>query len=231
MDLHRISWKYLASEISDKWLGFDNKLARTVLKMSVKPHEVLEAFLGRNTVKFIGPFGYYVVITAIMLIVFDLTGVTVEDFLKLSNESMGMSNDQTKGAALEFQLEVSHFMSRYFRFIPGILIPFLGLSSMIFFRKLKKNYLELIVMNTYIQTHGMWLLIFSLIIYRVTGVWTSNYVIALSMLYYIYAATTVFATGKIAGRIIKVILTWALAYVFFLLIAISVAIIYVLYNQ
>lgn len=229
MDLQRISWKYLSSEITDKWLGLDNKLARTFLKMSVRPHEVIEAFLGRNTVKYLGPFGYYVVVTAIMLIVFDLTGIAVDDFLRLSNESLGLQANQTEGPALEFQRQVSDLMTRYFRFIPGILIPFLGLSSMMLFRKLKKNYLELIVMNTYIQTHGMWLLIISLIIYRTTGLWLSNYVMGLSMLYYVWAATKVFPLGKIIPRTIRVICTWLVAYGFFIIITFVVALLYILF--
>ena len=96
--------------ISSRWLGMDNRFARTFINLSIRPTLVIEEYLAGNRVKYIGPISYLIVMTALYILSFNVFGITPAEFMQNAAETFGTPElNQNQDIALKQQ----EFMSTY----------------------------------------------------------------------------------------------------------------------
>ncbi|VXD18741.1 conserved membrane hypothetical protein [Marinoscillum sp. 108] len=226
LHLKKLTIRYISSEFTDRWLGLDTKFTRSAWGLFLHPEQVITAYLNRNNVRYIGPLGYYIVMTALMLIAFELLGLEVADFIKSTNENLGLPQGSGSERQLALQENISGWISRNFRFASAFLIPFLTVGVQWLYRK-KRSFLENLVLITYLQTHTIWFLIVGLLAFKWTGFWVSQYMTLVSLIYFCWALGR-FDDGKITFRkFFKALLTWIVSYLLFIFTILLVAILIV----
>lgn len=212
-----VSWKIISSDISDRWIGLDTKFLRTVVDLTVRPGKAIRRYLMGNRVRYVGPLGYFMVMSAILVIIAELLNLDFAEFLQKTNEAMGAVPVESPPETAEFQQQIGDWMVRNFRWIPAILIPFLAISTRLFFRGFSKSYLHHMVVIGYLQSHGLWISIAQNVIYSITGEILNTWILIFSFLYYTVAMLLVLERKKIFITILKVILAWVVGYIMFTL--------------
>jgi hypothetical protein len=165
----QITWRSLFYDLQNRWFGFDNKLARTIRDLTVRPQEVISGMLSGNRVKYLGPLGYFITASAVMLLTLALLDVSVEEFM---HASQSFQKDINPNGSTDFAKKVevvNKKLSAYFRFLPILLAPFFALSTKWVYRKNKLSYLEHIVIYLYLVAHTFWLAPLQVGYYKLTG--------------------------------------------------------------
>lgn len=162
----RITIKSFILDFTAKWIGWDNKFLRTVQWLTINPGQVPREYINGNRVRFVGPLGYAFLTTAIMLIVYKLFGVDVKELMSSGQEVFGGGAAGTRPQDLkmqEFNQGMLQVMAENFRFMVVIMIPFLALAGIWFYRNKRNriNYLELCVLFFYLAGHTIWVNIIS----------------------------------------------------------------------
>ncbi len=215
----KITWKYAFSDFIDRWLGMDTKYGRTVVGLFKNPDNLITTYLHGNNVKYIGPLGYYVVMTALMLLLLEFLGISMAEFMEASNESMGMTPEQTSEEQKAFQSGVMGWISDHFRLFSGLMIPFTALAGKMYYRK--SSYLHHIIRFTYIQAHTIWVTITIIIVYSITGELYSLIMLSTSSVYISWALMKCYPQKYKAWGFVKGLIAWVTGYViFFLFVAI-----------
>ncbi|WP_370090360.1 DUF3667 domain-containing protein [Ekhidna sp.] len=185
LDVKRVTFRGIIEEFFSKWIGFDNQFGRTVIDMTVRPGQVINSYLKGNRTKYLGPLGYVVIMTALLIISFDLFGLEVSDFLKVNSETFNPNQEMTVQQA-ELQQKLMEFMARNFRFLAALMIPFLAISLGWFYRVEKLNYIERVVVSTYMSCQAMWITMIMLGVLAFTGHLLNVTGIILTILFYSY---------------------------------------------
>jgi hypothetical protein len=225
-----ITWKGLITELSSRWLGMDNRFARTFVNLSLRPARVINEYLAGNRVKYIGPLSYLVVMSALYLLSFGLFSVSPEEFMdKAVNYFDTMQLDENPEIAkrqLEFMDAYMRIFSNNMRVLVGAMIPFLAMGLAIFYRE--KNYLEYFLLATYATTHMLWVSIILLGIFAWTG--SPLFVVSLvtSIGYFAWIVSTIHAEGNILWRLFRALLCWSISYILFVLFMAVVALVTVI---
>ena len=219
MEVTRVSLKGITSEFFSKWMGFDTQFGRTVIDMAVRPGEVILSYLHGNRTKYIGPLGFLVVMTALILISFDAFGLTVQDFLDQNqsnfNDAIGQEASEQQ---VKFQKVVSEFIAKYYRFFSAIMIPFWAISFWFFYRSAKLNYIERLVAAIYMSSEGMWITILMLGIFALTGKLFNLEALILSSFFYAYCLHRTFPSANFFISFLKGVGSILVAFVLVMLI-------------
>lgn len=170
MSVKKISFKSILDEFLSKWIGFDTQFGRTVIGMIIRPGEVVNSYLQGNRIKYLGPLGFFIVMTTLLLISFDLFGLEVEDFIRENQSNFGGAvGEEDSKFKVELQKKLNQLMAQYFRFISAIIIPFWAISLRFFYRKTSMNYTERLVVAIYFTCGGMWVTILMTGIFAFSG--------------------------------------------------------------
>ncbi len=216
LDPGRITWKYVSSELSDKWVGFDNKFARTVSDLVVRPEAVPTAYLQRNTVKYMGPLAYLVVMTALLMLSFELLGIDLQQYLQETQRAMGVSQFEGTERQANMQVAVMKWVAGNFRIVAGLMVPFFAIGIRLSYRKRKVTFLESLVDAAYLQAHTIWLSIIFLVVYAVSGVILSSVQILVAVVYYGWALMQIYPGKRKVLRFLKGMLTFVIGYLVFM---------------
>jgi hypothetical protein len=193
MAVQKMSMKRVFEEFISNWMGFDNRLGRTIAGMTLRPGMVINAYLNGNRVKYLGPLAFLLIMTALMILTFDLFGLDVEDFLEKNQAAFqDVSSQDETAKQVEVRHKITEFIARYFRFFSTILIPFLALALRPFFRKARFNFVERLVVVMYMSSHAIWLSVIMLGIFAATNVLLNIPFIIISLCYYAFVLTRVF---------------------------------------
>ncbi|HCX24397.1 MAG: hypothetical protein CMB80_06400 [Flammeovirgaceae bacterium] len=217
LESHTLTWKYVASDFMDRWMGLDTKFGRTVIDLFKYPDQVMSTYIKGNSVKYIGPLGYYIVMSALMLLLFEMLGITVKDFMMASNESMGLAPQETTETQAEFQQKFMQWISDNFRVFSGMIIPFLALSAKVYYRK--HTYLHHLVRFTYIQAHTIWVTFIMITLYSITSKLFSIPLMFVSTGYLCWAMMKCYPQRWKVWGFLKGLLVWITGYIFFIMIA------------
>ncbi|AHM59515.1 hypothetical protein D770_06260 [Flammeovirgaceae bacterium 311] len=182
----KITWRSLGRELGSTWLGFDNQLGRTFIDLSLRPGKVILTYLKGNRVSYLGPVGYYFIVTALVLLVLSASDFNIEEFMKASGNGFTTSLEPPKGRVFEVQQLAFQYMSSAFRFMAILFVPFFALAGYFFFRKKGFNYLEHVVMMIYSSAHLFLLTLLQASLYQATGNVHSGISALLNLLYYGY---------------------------------------------
>ena len=158
----RITWKYFLGEIQQRIFGFDNKFARTVKDLTIRPEKVIQSVIDGIQVRYFGPLGYYFLLITIWVILISILNV---DMAKLSEEMFSVTdNASDEGSAA--QAKINQTIFEYFRLISLLMLPFFILGNYLIFRNKKFNFLENGVLVIFAMGHPLWLSIFFLILLK-----------------------------------------------------------------
>jgi hypothetical protein len=220
----RITTRNIWNEVSDKYLGWDNKYLVTLKLLLTRPQIIFKEYLSGARKKYLNPFTFLAIGLAITLFLFNLFS---EDFMEISveankrqlefyGEKFGgfMASEEYQAEQLEQTKNVNGFMLKYFNILTFVLLPFYTLLAYWVFRK-PYNYGEHFAINTYIL--GITFLGTSLffvlsvvvhpILYFLTMVFTlSYYSYAYKKLYKLTFAEILLKILKFIGLLLLIIL-------------------------
>ena len=182
-DVASISWSSLLHELGTHWLGLDNQFARTFLGLTLRPGKVVRAYLAGDRIRYLGPVGYYIIITAVVLLLLSFLNISMEDFLVSNNQSLGVGTAQT-GRVAELQARILHYMAGAFRFVAILMLPFLALSLKWLYRSKGFNFLEFCTLVLYAVAHMFWLSLLQGIVFKFNGRVHTGYSFLIALPYY-----------------------------------------------
>ncbi len=226
LEIQAITWSYVASDFLDKWFGIDTKYGRTVIDLFKHPGEVIRTYLSGNKVRYVGPLGYYIVMSALLILLFEALNISIDQFLMSNTESLGMNMSEQTTQQQEFQVLVNQWMAKNFRFIGGLMVPFLALGGKIFYRK--TTYLHHVITAAYFQSHTTWFSLIMLLIYKISGYNASGIVMIVTTIYLMVAYMLVFSSGKKFKGLMKGLLIWIVGYFLMMVIAMVVGVTYLI---
>ncbi len=119
----------------------------TTKELVLRPKDLMEKFLNRATVLYYHPFRFIFVWASIASIITVFSGVydQVDAF-----EELGF---QFEGEQQEFMESYLEFIKKYMTFIVMLGIPFLSISTLLFYKSKKYNYTEHLIINSF--TYGL----------------------------------------------------------------------------
>jgi len=237
IEVKRVTLRGILNEFVSKWIGLDNQFGRTIIDMVRKPGVVINSYLQGNRTKYLGPLGFLLVMTALMVISLDLFGLEAGDFIKKNNEAFQpyLQGEQELNAdQIAAQKKVSEFIGKNFRFFSMILIPFWAIALWFLYKKSKFNYIERLVVTVYATSQGIWLTIITFALLALTGRLYNEVLIILLVFYYSYVFYKTFHDKNYVISFLKTILAYALTIflmiVFGFMVTLAVIIIAVLLN-
>lgn len=226
MEVKRVTFKNILGEFFSKWIGFDNQFARTIIDMAIKPGVVINSYLKGNRTKYIGPLGFLIIMTALLIISFDLFGLEVQDFIEENQSSIeGLYGANPTENQLEAQQKVNEFMARNFRFFSTIMIPFWGISLWVFYREAKLNYIERTAVAIYMSCQGMWLTVIMLGLFAITYNLYNLPILIISIFYYAYCLNRVFSDKNYFISLLKALGSLAIAFFTMIFFAIIIGLV------
>ena len=235
IEVARVSFKGVVGEFISKWIGFDTQFGRTIIGMISKPGHVINSYLNGNRISYIGPLGFLVVMTALLIISFDVFGLETKDFIEENQSAFKEALDQEYSEnQIKVQEKVNEFIAKNFRFFSVIMIPFWGVSLWLFFKSAKLNYVERTVVAIYMTSEGLWLTILMLGLFAATGQLFNIPVFFISALYYGYCLHKVFSGKNYFVSLLKTVgsLLFAivLLFVFGVIITVAAGLVLILFN-
>ncbi len=207
-DVKKLSWKTILTEMNERLLGMDNKYARTVKQLTIKPNEVITLFIKGNRVRFIGPMGYYILNLTIYLILasllnIDLAELNTVDFSQFGMEAQTPNQEQYSSSLMKTVFD-------NFRIVSLLFIPFFIISYYFLFFKSKYNFIEHATLTLYSQAHPLIISIIFLFNYKFSGLNFIGYNFLISLIYSGFVCA-VFYPGNKIWNFIKGILAIILA--------------------
>jgi hypothetical protein len=215
-----ITWKGILVALSSRWLGMDNRFARTFINLTKRPTVVIKEYLAGNRVKYIGPISYLIVMTALYLLSFNLFGISTEEFMRNAADSFGGfqvdKDPEVAQKQLEFMETYMSVFSRNMRLMVASIIPFIAMGLALFYRG-KRNYLENFLVVSYLNSHLLWVSILFVGLSAVFGFAFYYVTMAISIGYFIWAVGTLNPTGNRIWSYFKALLCWVVSYFFFVI--------------
>lgn len=209
-----ITWKGLIKELSSRWLGLDNKIARTFTSLWIHPKKVIEGYLEGNRVKYIGPLSYLVVMSALYIFSFSIFGVTTEEFL--ADTSKSFQPEEIDQNQQKFMQDTMGAFAQNMRLMVGALIPFMALSLIIFYEK--RNYLQNFLVISYLTSQMLWLSILAIAIFAITGYNPQFVGLAINITYYVWVIGSINPQENKFITFFKAFWAWVIGYIFFMIV-------------
>jgi len=129
--------------------NFDRGFFYTAKELLRQPGRVITDYIGGATVRYINPFRFLLLAVGISTLVnlslgiYDLQAAEVNDDL---NAMMGMEGNEE---LIERQQRLQREMRKYVNLVPLIIVPFISMMSVIFFKRRQYNYAEQLVVNAF----------------------------------------------------------------------------------
>lgn len=213
--VNRIKWSVLLSELNQRILGLDNRFARTVKDLTIRPGSVVQAFIDGNRVKYINPVGYMFILITIYVLLISILNVDMLEFTMSTGDIFQNQGPSTIEAEGFQRLLISNL-----KLLTFALIPFFALGAYTIFRRKAYNLLETAVLIFYTHAHPLFLSIIALFTFKFFGVSGNSYIFPLMILYFAYACAGFYPGSKVAN-FIKGLLSYLLGFMFFVLLLVA----------
>jgi hypothetical protein len=222
----QVNFRMLVGEFQRRIYGFDGTFPRTVRDLTLVPGEVARQFLNGNRVRYVGPVGYFFLVLTIFLLTMQILEI---DLYALSTSSAPINVEETERQKIVSKRLIEIFQNnmRTFSFLQ---IPISALFAWLFFRKHRYNYLENSVLVFYTSGHLMWLSVINLFIFLLAGWNFSMWQVLINAGFYGFACVDFYVQGSKVARFIKGILVAVTSYIFFMILGMLAAIVYLFAN-
>ena len=225
---HRITLKHIFHDIAHAFTHADKGIINLFLQLFVRPGVVAREYIvERKRKKYFNPFQYILIIASIAAFVAINT-----HFAETTMKAMSPSGNSSK-RILEFQHNITQYMTKYYNFIILLQLPFFALGSFILYRTYKLNYAEHLTLQTFVTAQTSLLGIASMLFMAASGkpgLYAGMVIGILSVVYQVFSYTQFFREPSFKGVVKGLaanILGYLLFAVFMFLILMIVAIIIV----
>ncbi|WP_439473722.1 DUF3667 domain-containing protein [Algoriphagus formosus] len=207
----RINFSNFLQELSTTVFQIDRGLFFTIWEMVIRPGVSLRNFLEGKRKPYFKPFAYLLTLSTVYFLLAELTDQStwLDDFY--SGWMSGASDFEQESNA---EIVLAWFVKNY-RLSTLFLLPIYSFASFLSFRKFGYNYLEHIVINSYIT--GQQALFYSLCILGEAifqNQFFENISIIFSIGYTIWVFWFLFNQAKPPGRVFRTLLTYLLYAIF-----------------
>jgi len=224
----RISTKILWENFAINFFGWDNKYFKTLKDLIVQPELVLGDYLQGVRKKYVSPFTFVAIGTALSMLVF--TELT-EEYLEISKsftiQQIEVVNEQTKEKqpnqdkqkeSIQESIESQRSMIKYYNLLTFLLIPLYTLGAFWVFGK-PYNYGEHLIINCYLQ--GVTFLLTSICLLAAVYIKPQLYFLMIigSVLYYSYGYKRIY-NHNLVKTILKLLIFIGILIAVFILIII-----------
>ncbi|MDR2950000.1 MAG: DUF3667 domain-containing protein [Prevotella sp.] len=204
----RVNAKHLAEELQYGLLHINKGLLYTTKELLLRPGMTIKNYLAGKRVKYTKPFLFLIVWGVIYSLIFHF-------FHFFPLEEM---NKHDGNIVLEY-IPVYNWYFEHYSLVLLVLIPFYAFFTYLLFHKQRYNYIEHLVLFSYISgARILILLIFYPIIYFTKSILIYKLVFVLSEIYVIWGLVQFFKTSSWLTAISKVILGLFLALILMLVI-------------
>ncbi len=217
---NRLTFKNLWQHFwADIW-GLDNTFFKTIKDMVRNPKSVCLGYINGVRKKYVSPFTFLAIITTISSLLFIQLSDTMNAQLAAQNEtmyegfqSMAKGNKEMVEAfrkQQEASTEATAFINKYYSLFIFLSIPMYSLLSFFTFRK-KFNFIEHLVINSYIMAMvmigGIFISLFSIVSGQNLSI--LNFIITIVLYIYVYhqiLGTSHFQILKYSVRFVVILL-------------------------
>lgn len=126
----RLELKQLMSDFVSRIYGFDGMFLRTIKDLTIFPGHVSRAFIEGNRVKYVGPVGYFFLLTAMTILIMDSLSISFFDFQSSSNPFASKTGE----APSEMYKRLMQFIGDSLKLFRFVHIPLLALWTWMWFR-------------------------------------------------------------------------------------------------
>lgn len=253
----RITLKKLLMEMVSNVFGFDTKYLITLKMMILNPKEVLEDYLSGVRKKYVNPFAFLAIGTAISLLIFNIFpesfieiqsnigGKGIAELRVLANQDLaaleGISEKELKQLKIRqnsaktqllFQDNFMRVFLKYFNIMAFVFLIFYALLSKWTYKK-PYNLGEHIVINAFTQGVTMW---FTLLMFCLSLMISPSFYIystLLMFIYYWYVLSRLhdISFGKSIVKFFRFLLVLMMISLLFFIVGVILAFIIILINK
>jgi hypothetical protein len=202
-DIDRLNFSYLLKEITDSFFQLNYGFFYTLRELFIAPGKSITEFLNGKRKKYFKPVSYLFILST----VYFLVTIAVDQRTWMGDFIAGW-NEGSREKDAEIQLIFIWFSENY-AYSTLLLVPIFSLASYLLFFRFKKNYIEHIVINSYIT--GQQAILYSL--FAVVGLVIENKLLeiapfAASVSYNIFVYYKIFDEGNRVINILRSIGTY-----------------------
>lgn len=221
--VEKLNFPNFLAEISDSVFQLNKGVFYTIKELFTRPGHAIRDFLQGKRKEYFKPIAYVLTLSTIYLLVSQISdsNTIIDDFL--SGASQGIQDTDKNSLA---KLPIIDWLSNNYAYTNLLIIPIFSLASFVSFLGLGRNYLENIVINSYIT--GQQALFYSL--FTVIGVCFDindvavTIAVIISVLYNFCVYIQLFNNTKKIVVIIRLFSTYFLFYILFSILLMAIII-------
>jgi len=207
----RLDSHYIIHEVQHSIFHVDRGILYTIKELLTRPGNTLREYLSGKRISHFKPFAFVIMLGTIY-------GFICYFFKVYPEEAITPSYANNADAAHYSQLTFD-WMYGHYSFVMLAFIPFYALGSYIVFRKAGYNYVEFLVINSYITGIQILILITTFIIYYLTlSKWAVLFSFSVGYLYHIWAYIQLFDDKSKILIIFKTLLSKALSFIMIMIV-------------
>jgi len=209
--IDRINFTNVLNEVSESLFQINRGFFYTIRELFVRPGSSLNEYLTGKRKSHFKPFAYVLTLSTVYFLITQITNQNTWMDDTITGWMNGVSGQNS-----EFEMpNIANWFAKNYAYSSLLLLPVFSLASYISFRKFGKNYLEHIVVNSYITGHQA--IIYSL--FAILGISIEHEIIELLSLllaitYTIWTFNQLFMDGNRIKSILRTILTYILYLIF-----------------
>ncbi|NHF61621.1 DUF3667 domain-containing protein [Flavobacteriaceae bacterium TP-CH-4] len=213
------------TEISDSVFQLNRGLFFTIKELFTRPGHAIRDFIQGKRKEYFKPIAFVLTLSTIYFLVSQISDspTLIDDFLNGASDG---ASDTEKGKDSITKFPIVNWLSNNYAYTTLLLIPIFSLASFISFLGLGKNYLENIVINSYIT--GQQAIFYSL--FMVIGAffdindYTVLPAVIISVLFNFWSYIQFFSNTKKGLVIIRLFLTYFIFNVLFFILIMAITI-------
>ncbi|WP_165040427.1 DUF3667 domain-containing protein [Dysgonomonas sp. ZJ709] len=207
----KIGWKSLFDELQFSILHINKGIVFTIKELLIRPGSTINGYLGGRRVDYSKPFAYLFILATIYSLVIHFFNVYPESEMHPNNNSLFDSN------AL-YSWYYGHYAISLL-----LIIPFYAVSSYLIYRKRGYDYIEHLVIHSYISgTKVFILLLLYPLFYYSHSVYVYHMMNVFTFIYILWALIRVFRYPSFFKTLFKAIWCIALTLIFATFVAVVV---------
>lgn len=219
---HRLNFHFLWHDIQHALLHFDNGIFYTLKELFSRPGHSIRAYIEGKRVRHYKPIAVVILLATIYSFLALYFNASANDVMVLTAE-----NDLSRSVLNK----VNDWTNAHFAAYTLLILPFLSISSFLVFKKQKYNFVEHLVLNSFMtgQQLVLQLLCFPLTyLYHGTtiAVAVTSLISILGFLLMVWTYTQFFNKISIVKTFLLAILTYILMTILFFLVVFAVTILY-----
>ena len=216
----RITFKEGWHDFWARIYGFDGMFPRTLRDLTIRPGVAATRFIGGNRVLYYGPVGYFFLMITLMLLVYDMMGISFLEVMKASGQVMVKTDTKNQEV---FTQKIFQAISDNLKIFFFLFIPFQAFAArFVFFRKAGFNFMEHSILPFYVMGHDLWMNIVLGVVYAINGkyyTWTAF----ITFFYFGYSYATMMTYQSRVKAFFKGIGVWLVGYTLLILTLMLVA--------